>query len=199
MKLEPFELVQNEILLRELDYIDDVSITVSEDSTDNNYVHVLVICKDQLSWSGKVESNFINSFELGVENKNFMRLGHVLNYNISYRGSKDKKWGNILEYKINSIWGSYINVRGYYQNDYREKEIRLELERPFLTSQIKWAGGVDIGRIFYSDDLPDRNLTRLDELFNYHFHDIWLGKSFQLPSFHSYNQNIYLTGRFFTT
>lgn len=199
MTLAPFELVQNEILLRDLDYIDDATIMVSEEASDTNQVNVLVICKDQLSWGGSVESNFLNSFQLGVDNKNFMKLGHVLNYEISYRGTKDKKWGNILEYKVNSVWGSHINIRGYYQNDYREKEVRVEIERPFLTSQMKWAGGVDVGRVFYSEDLPDRNVTRLDELFDYHFQDVWLGKSFQLPFRYSYNQNMYLTTRFFTT
>lgn len=199
MVLSPFELVQNEILLRDLDYIDDATFVLSEVSSDTNFVDVSVICKDRLSWGGTVESNFLNSFILGLDNKNFMKLGHVLNYEISYRGTKDKKWGNILEYKVNSLWGSHINIRGYYRNDYREKEIRAEIERQFLTSQMKWAGGLSAGRVFYSEDLPDRNVSRLDELFDYHFQDVWLGKSFQLPFRYSYNQNMYVTGRFFTT
>lgn len=199
MLLSPFELVQNEILLRELDYIDDATIMVSEVPSDSNQVNITLICKDQLSWGGTVESNFLNSFSLGVDNKNFFKLGHVVNYEISHRGNKDKKWGNILEYKVNSLWGTHINVRGYYQNDYREKEIWVEVERQFLTSQMKWAGGISAGRVYYSDDLPDRNVTRLDDLFDYHFQDVWVGKSFQLPYRYSYNQNMYITGRFFTT
>lgn len=199
MVLSPFELVQNEILLRELDYIDDATILIEPDPADTNRVDISVICKDQLSWGATVESNFINSFILGLENKNFMKLGHVVNYEFSYRGTKEKKWGNRLEYKVNSLWGSHINVRGFYQNDYSEKEVRIDVDRQFLTSQMKWAGGLSLGRVFYSDELPDRNVTRLDELFNYHFQDVWLGKSFQLPFRYSYNQNVYLTGRFFTT
>ena len=62
MLLQPFELVENEILLRKLDYIDDVLISVIEDSSNSDWVDVMVICKDQLSWSGSVESNFLNSF-----------------------------------------------------------------------------------------------------------------------------------------
>lgn len=199
MALSPFELVQNEILLRELDYIDDVTIMVSDVPSDTNYVDVTIICKDKLSWGGSVESNFLNSFILGVDNKNFLKLGHIVNYEISYRGTKDKKWGNVLEYKANSLWGSHINIRGYYRNDDWEKEVRVDIERQFLTSQMKWAGGVAAGRVFYSDDLPDRNVTRLEELFDYHFQDVWLGKSFQLPFRYSYNQNMYVTSRFFTT
>ena len=93
----------------------------------------------------------------------------------------------------------HINIRGYYRNDYREKEVFVDVERQFLTNRMKWAGGMGVGRVFYSDDLPDRNVNRLEELFNYHYQDVWLGKSFLLPYRYSYNQNMFLTGRFFTT
>lgn len=199
MLLVPFELVQNEILLRRLDYIDDANMIVTEDPDNPAQVNITLICKDQLSWGATVESNFLNSFDIGLENKNFMKLGHVLNYEFSYRGTKDKKWGNELEYKVNSLWGTHINIRGYYRNDYREKEVFVDVERQFLTNRMKWAGGMGVGRVFYSDDLPDRNVNRLEELFNYHYQDVWLGKSFLLPYRYSYNQNMFLTGRFFTT
>lgn len=199
MRLIPFELVQNEILLRRLDYIDDAVISVDVTENDTNRVDIMVVCKDQLSWGGSVETNFLNNFKIGVSNKNFPKLGHVVNYEFSYRGREDKKWGNILEYKANSIFGSHIDIRGYYRNDYEEKQVRVEVERSFLTDRLKWAGGVSAGRVFYSDDLPDRNVSRLDELFNYHFQDVWLGKSFNFPSRYRYNRNLYITGRFFTT
>lgn len=199
MPLASFELVQNEILLRELDYIDDVTIHVEASDSDSETVDVLVVCKDELSWGGSVETNFLNSFKIGVDNKNFFKLGHVVDYEFSYRGTKDKKWGNRLEYKVNSLWGSHIDLRGFYRNDYKEKQLRVEIERPFLTSRMRWAGGVSAGRVFYSEDLPDRNVSRLEELFNYHFQDVWLGHSFRFKERYSYNRNLYLTSRFFTT
>lgn len=199
MSFYPFEMVQNEILLRQLDYIDDATITVSPAEDDPNGVDVMVICKDQLSWGATIETNLLNNFILGLENKNFFKLGHIVNYEFGYRGNKDKKWGNMLEYKVNSLWGTHINIRGYYQNDYKEKMLILDIERQFLTSQMKWGGGISLGRVFYSDDLPDRNVNRLEELFDYHYQDVWLGKSFRLPYRYSYTRNLYLTGRFFNT
>ena len=153
MALRPFELVQNEILLRDLDYIDDATINVLPIASDTNAVQVEVVCKDELSWSGSVETNFLNSFSLGAGNKNFFKRGHIIDYEFSYRGTRDKKWGNILEYKVNSLWGSHVDIRGYYRNDYEEKQLRVEIERQFLTSRMKWAGGVSAGRVWYSDDL----------------------------------------------
>lgn len=199
MRLEPFELVQNEILLRELDYIDDVSISVAGVERDTNEVTLTLVCKDEFSWGVELESNFLNSAIIGLENKNFLKLGHVLNYEFSYRGTKEKKWGNILEYKVNSIWGTHINFRGYYQNNYNEKLLLASLDRQFLTSNIKWAGGLTFSRVFYSKRLPDRNITRLEEMFDYHSQDAWIGKSFSMNRKYTYNQNLYLTGRVFTT
>lgn len=198
-QLQPFEMVQNEILLRQVDYIDDASLTVTEVAGDTNRVNVMVICRDQLSWGATIETNMLNTFILGLDNKNFMKLGHILNYEFGYRGTKCKKWSNILEYKVNSIWGTHANVRGYYQNNYKEKKITLDVDRQFLTSQMRWGGGLSLGRIFYSDRLPDRNVNRLEELFNYHYQDVWIGHSFRLPYRYLYTRNLYLTGRFFNT
>lgn len=201
MELLPFELVQNEILLRQLDYIEDATIIVTAVKGNPSEVNVIIVCKDKLSWGANIETNFVNSFAIGLENKNFLKLGHILNYEFSHKGSKDKKWGNKLSYDVNSLWGSHIDVLGYYQNDYREKIVKIEIERPFLTSTMKWAGGVAAGRVFYSDDLPDRNVSRLEveDYFNYHYQDVWGGRSFLLKTKYGYNRNFYLTGRFFTT
>ena len=199
IELRPFELVQNEILMRRLDYIDDATMMVSMNSIDTNQVDICIICKDELSWGGKVESDLLSSFELGVENKNFLRLGHVVSYEFDFDNDKDKQWGNKLEYKVNSLWGTYINVTGFYQNDHREKKVLFKLERPFLTNQMKWAGGIEAGRVYYSQKVPDRDLSRLRTLFDYHFHDIWFGRSFHLPIRYRYNQNMYVTSRYYNT
>lgn len=199
MRLRPFELVQNEILLRDLSYIDDATFQVQEVEGDSSEVNLTIICKDEFSWAAEVNSNFLNSVQVQVENKNFWRLGHVVSYEFSYRGTKDKKWGNMVDYRINSLFGTHVDFRGYYKNDYRSKIIRAELERQFLTSNIKWAGGVAFNRTYYSDDLQDLNITHLDIPFNYYSPDVWLGKSFLLKSKYSYNRNLYLTGRFFKT
>lgn len=199
MTLSPFEIVQNEILLRDLPYIDDAAIWIDSLPNNSNYVDITVVCKDEFSWGGEIATNFLNSARIGVENKNFMRWGHVVNYELSYRGTKEKKWGNSIEYQISSILGSHLDFNGFYQNDYRDKLVRLEVDKQFLTSQTRWAGGVAYERVFYSDDLPDRNISRLDEPFNFRAVDAWSGRSFSLAPKYNYNRNFYVTTRFFNT
>lgn len=199
MVLIPFELVQNEILIRQLDYIDDVTIMVDEDPQNPQEVILTVICRDDFSWGAEVSSNFLNNARVKLINKNFMKLGHIVEYQISYRGTKEQKWGNLLEYKVNSIFGTHFDVRGYYQNDYISKQVWGEINRQFLTSRVKWAGGLTISRIFRSDELPDINIEHQQIPFNYHSQDLWVGRSLLLRSRHRYTRNIYFTARFLNT
>ncbi len=200
MKVSPFELVQNEILLRHLSYIDDATLLVREDKQDPSLVDITVICKDEFSWGAEISSNFINSARITLVNKNFFRLGHVVEYGLSYKGRKDQKWGNMLDYRIGSIWGTHFDFRGYYRNDYLEKILLGQVQRLFVTSSVKWAGGVELSRAYHSENLPDINIERQKEVpFNYHSYDVWLGKSFILDTRHRYNRNLYLTARFYNT
>ncbi len=198
-RLIPFELVQNEIMLRRLAYIDDVSVLVSPVDGLPGEVDITIICKDDFSWGMEVSSNFINSARIGVQNKNFMRIGHLLDYEISYRGTKDKKWGNIVRYQVNSILGTHLDLMFYYQNDHNAKQMWGTVERPFLTSNVKWAGGFTLSRVFRSDALPDVDLKRQDYAFDYFAQDVWAGRSFLLKNRHRYTRNLYVSGRFLNT
>lgn len=198
-RLIPFELVQNEIMLRRLAYIEDVSVLVTPVAGMPGEVDVTIICKDDFSWGMEVSSNFINSVRIGVQNKNFMKIGHLLDYEISYRGTKERKWGNIFRYQVNSILGTHFDLMLYYQDDYNAKQMRGTVERPFLTSNVKWAGGLTLSRVFRSDDLPDIDLKHQEYPFNYFAQDVWLGRSFLLGNKHQYTRNMYVTGRFLNT
>ncbi|MDE5639200.1 MAG: hypothetical protein K2I47_05330, partial [Odoribacter sp.] len=198
-RLIPFELVQNEIMLRRLAYIEDVSVQVSPVAGMTGEVDITIICKDDFSWGMEVSSNFINSVRIGVQNKNFMKIGHLLDYEISYRGTKDRKWGNIFRYQVNSILGTHFDLMLYYQDDYNAKQMRGTVERQFLTSNVKWAGGLMLSRVFRSDDLPDIDLKHQEYPFNYFAQDVWLGRSFLLGNKYQYTRNMYVTGRFLNT
>ena len=199
MEIDPFEIVQNELLLKELDIVDDALIEVRDVEGSADEVDLLVICKDEFSWTGEVQSNFLNSFDVGIETQNLFRLGHTARYEISYRGSRHQKWGNEVEYTVNNLWGSYFDFQGLYHNTYREDLWRLEAGRRFLTYKTPWAGGVALSRVYSSSTLVDRDITKLVDLFNYRLVDAWVGRAFRLPEKFSYYQNIYLTGRFTAT
>lgn len=93
MPVDPFELVQNEQLLKSMSNVDDALIEIQEVQNDTNQVNLVVICKDEFSWTGEVWSNFLNAVDLGLETKNLFKLGHSLHYEASFRGNKDQMPG----------------------------------------------------------------------------------------------------------
>ena len=141
MPVDPFELVQNEQLLKSMSNVDDALIEIQEVQNDTNQVNLVVICKDEFSWTGGVWSNFLNAVDLGLETKNLFKLGHSLHYEASFRGNKDQAWGNLVEYKASNLLGSHMDFYGLYENSYNQNILRVELDKEFLTYKTKWAGG----------------------------------------------------------
>ena len=77
MYIDPFELVQNEQLLKEMSNVDDALIGIERVAGDTTMVDLVVVCKDEFSWTGEVWSNFLNSVDMGIETKNLFKLGHA--------------------------------------------------------------------------------------------------------------------------
>lgn len=199
MAVEPFEVVQNEVLLRRLDNVDDATITITDDPDHPGGVVLMVVCRDDFSWGADFSTNFTSKVKVGVSNQNLFRLGHTLKYTFSYHKHQEKRYGNTLCYWINSLFGTHVDLMAYYQNDYSIKEVAGRLERPFLTSSIKWGGGLTLKRVYWDDDMPDINIVHQSEPFNYHAADFWIGHSFRLKEQQDYNRNLYLTWRFINT
>lgn len=197
MEVEPFELVENELLLKNLSNIDDAVIDVEEVPGHPEMVNLLVICKDEFSWTGEIWTNFLNAFNLGIESKNLFKLGHSLRYQSSFRGRKDQKWGNLIEYEITNLFSTRMNFYGGYENTYDQDMLRISLEKLFETARTKWAGGVSYSRVYSSKTLVDRDITKPVELFDYQLPDLWLGRSFYLGEKYSFMRNIFLTARYY--
>ena len=199
MEVDPFELVQNEQLLKELDIVDDALIMVKPVEGEGEGVDLVVVCKDEFSWTGEVWSNFLNAFDVGIGSQNLLRRGHTVEYELRYRGRREQQWGNVVDYNVRNVFDTRFHFRGLYENTYQQELFRVEVERPFLTYKSRWAGGAALSRVYSSRTLVDRDITKPVRLFDYRLGDFWAGWSAALPERYSYNQNVYVTGRFTVT
>ena len=198
-EVHPFELVENELLLKQLSSIDDAIIDLREVEGDTTRVDLVVICKDEFSWTGSGWANFRSSGNVSIENRNLFGLGHILHYELSFRKKEEQVWGNRVEYRMPNIFNTRFDFYGNYENTHANDLFTFQLERPFLTSYTKWAGGALYSRINSSNKLIDRDIVMPVALFNYHLLDHWIGHSFMLPERYSFNQNIFLTARYTAT
>ena len=197
--VDPFTLVQEEISLKTMKNIDDVLIILYQDPDEENAVIMQVICKDDFSWTGAVETDFTHSFKGEVSNSNLFGLGQYMEYSFKYNARKWKRCGNIFRFEYPNIVGTHINSTIYYRNDDKDKLLTIHFERPFLTNVTKWAGGIGFERVYYSYDLPDKRVDWAEAKFNYRYEDVWAGHTILLNEKHRFNRTIHLTGRMYGT
>ncbi|MDR1273026.1 MAG: hypothetical protein LBK12_00605, partial [Odoribacteraceae bacterium] len=192
----PFELVQNELLLKRLPNIDDALIRVIEVEGDSAAVDLQVMCRDEFSWTGSGNTNFRYNASIGIENHNLWGVGHLAGYEASYRGRREQKWGHQVTYEIQNLLSSRLNLRGNYLDVYNNHLFTLNVEREFLTAQTKWAGGALFSRVYSSSAIQGKEMGDSIVPFNYRLVDSWGGYSHQWPQRYSFNQNIYFTARY---
>lgn len=198
-EINPFTLVQEEISLKTLKNIDDVLIILTQDPNNENGVIMEVVCKDNFSWNGALESDFTNSFEGEISNTNMFGLGQYIEYRFKYNADKWKRCGNIFRFEYPNIVGTHINASIYYRNDDIDKLLSIGFERPFLTNETKWAGGINFDRVFYSYNLPDKKVDWVEEKFNYRAEEIWAGRSFLFKEKNRFNRTLHATAILYGT
>lgn len=197
--VDPFTLVQEEISLKSMKNIDDVLIILYQDPDEENAVIMQVICKDDFSWTGAVETDFTHSFQGEVSNSNMFGLGQYFEYSFKYDAQKWKRCGNIFKFEYPNIVGTHINSNIYYRNDDKDKLLTFHFERPFLTNATKWAGGIGYERVYYSYNLPDKRVEWAEAKFNYRYEEVWAGHTILLNEKHRFNRTIHITGRMYGT
>lgn len=198
-RIVPFELVQNELLLKQLSNIDDALIRVIEIQGDSSAVDLQVTCRDEFSWTGSGSTNFMYNAEIGIENRNLWGQGHSAHYDVVYRGHQEQKWGHRARYTIRDIFSSRVDFHGEYRDTRDNHFLSVELEKEFLTATTRRAGGMTFKRIYSSTLLVDKDVTRPVQLFNYKLVDLWAGYSHQWPQRYTFNQNVFITARYSAT
>ena len=179
-KLDPHTLADTERILRELKYIDDVRIIINEDTTDPDYVNLIILTKDVWSKAFFVELKDIDAGKLALWDRNLFGMGNSFEKNIHWNPSKSDFWGYDAVYESKNILGSFINSEVFYRNVFETEAYGIKLERKFLTPNTKYAGGFRLLKtqttknIWYSDSL------QLKHELNFSNWDSWLGRSFLL-------------------
>ena len=141
-KLNPQTIADNERLLREQSYIEDVRIIISEVSENPDLVDVTVITKDVWAKAFFVELSDVKSGKAELWDKNILGTGHELQNNIHWDPSKSPLLGYEAFYRNHNILGTFIDNKIYYQDVFNLKSYGINLERRFFTPNTKYAGGL---------------------------------------------------------
>lgn len=180
--IDPIELVDNERLLREIEYIKSAYIQIMEIEGNDNQVDVLVITRDL--WSLGFSANLTNSSSGAIEiyENNLFGLGQKVEGSLFVNTDYIPNSGYEFAYKFDNISNSYIKSRIKYYNAFDTEKYGIEIWRRFYSYKTKYAGSISISHTSTLKDIKKTDTTLYNTQLNYSTQDIWIGRSFLLKN-----------------
>ena len=195
--LKPEILYENERILRLLSFIKDVRIIADQDTINSNHVTITVLTKDVFSLGVSGYAKSLSSGELEIYNRNIFGVGHQISAKMVGHFQKEPYLGVETGYSINNINGNFVNIAANFSNTYKREGYSLVVEKEFLSTSTKWAGGATAYRFSRTNSITENDPITLDgsplDLFLW---DVWAGKSFQLNKDKFSNSQFVVAGRF---
>ena len=175
--IDPYEVADNERILRQLNFIEDARIVVKNINETSDSADVEIITKDRWSIGIDFTTADLKNMYLNVWDNNIFGLGHEFNNTYFWNPNKMPTSGLNGSYSVSNINGSFINARLGY-NTFGNQDYSVNVWRDFYARQTSYAGAVYYENIhhkyMYVNDLQDSfyyaNLS--GNIFN-----IWLGRA----------------------
>ena len=179
-KVDPYELADNERILRQFRTIRDAKIYLSPSDHDPEVVDVIIVTQDVVSLGGALSYTNPSDFAIDIYQRNI--LGFARDFQVTYDFNEhsfpDKKHGYAFRYRVPNLWGTFIRGTLLYENYGFREQLAGFLSRDFFTPEIKYGGGASfaIRSSFYQPILQP------DTLIPYQKNEasIWVGRSYQL-------------------
>lgn len=201
--LDPEKIQDAERILRELPFIKDARILPIDSLTGGDSVSLQVLTQDVFAYSFRGAFNGVKGGLLELSYNNFLGLGHQVLNEISYDSNyPEQKFGYGAMYRVPNIRRSFISAETNFFRSYHTKLTNIAISRDFISPEIKYAGGVDLGRRFSRQWFLDQGAeeAKMDTLLSTHnYQNIWLGRSFRLnfgPQEWRDRSRIVLSGRY---
>jgi hypothetical protein len=173
--LSPLILSDNERILRQLPYIDDSRIVVIPVSDQD--VDIVVVTKDIYSLGASYKYSSIIKGSASIFEKNIFGMGHEFRINVPYNSDLPDSPGFGVEYNINNIAKSFINLGLYYFDGLGKKTYGFDVARKLVSSTTEYAFGISVRKMYTSEDL---DTLPVPEPLKYNLQDYWFSRSFLL-------------------
>jgi hypothetical protein len=154
--IDPLRLTDSERILRNLAFIADSRIVVSQSRQDADSVNVLILVRE--SWglmaSGSMKSS--NTVRAGLAEQNFLGLGHKINTSMTLRRKSNAGSSVNAYYAVPNIGGSFISGKLAYATAPGQSQTDLSLSRDLVSPLLRYAGAFDLRHtsIVTNDSFP---------------------------------------------
>ncbi len=176
-KVDPFQLADNERILRQFRTLRDARILLRVSDEKNKIVDIVVVTQDVASIGVTGDYSSLNKFRLDVYDINFMGLAKQFQLSYYRNSNENPHNGFGITIRDPNVLSTFIQTEIQYVYSYARTQTRISLARDFFTPEIKYAGGVDLyttAEKYYFEDTDTLVMP-----YNENNADVWLGRSFQ--------------------
>jgi len=138
-EVQPFELADNERILRQLPFIRDARILVIPRSDDEK-VDILVVTRDVFSLGLNINIRDVDDIAISLIERNLFGNGWEFRNTFRYRSEFDQKVDYEGIFNIFNISGSFIGMSLKYIYAHDLQQGLLRFYRDYLTPETKYAG-----------------------------------------------------------
>jgi hypothetical protein len=183
-------LVKNKQLLASRGYLYNVDIMVTPSEDNPSEVDVKIVTRDGWTINGDGSITGLSGRMYGdIFDVNLLGTGNKLRYRLSLDWRNGRYEGSLFEYSMPNMFGSFFTGRFQAGRSFLTTEYLMEINKRLVLNDDYGVGlrydNLDTRRyILYADS----ERFDMDEPVKYSNIDIWVGKSFRLPSLRS---NIY--------
>lgn len=178
--IDPYEISDNERLLRDLPFIQDARIFIVNSCGMCDSADILVRTKDvwSIGLDGIVES--VNAGRIDIFDRNIFGVGHELQNSIFWDGKQEELIGYEGKFQMRNIGGSFINTQVNYAQVFQNRYYGFNINRRFITDQIKYAGGISAQRLEGLQAVRYLDTVIIASPVERTFTDAWIGRSFDI-------------------
>jgi len=180
--IQPFLLGDNERYLRDLTYIRDAKISVTELPEDPDSVDIIVLTKDVFSIGPEATSLTPTNTQLKLTEENLGGTGNSISVKGLFDKSRAKKFGYGVDYIWRNISGSFLDAYFGYGNFNKaiigtkeEKSYYVKLIRPLANSYMRWTYALEASRHQTANMYSSDSLYVSDNRYTYNNFDVWAG------------------------
>jgi hypothetical protein len=175
--VNPLLMAENEKVMRDLNYIEDVSFRLEPIENAPDEVNVVIISKDKFEYGVNLSVNKDNS-DLEVINENMFGMGHRLTVGMAQKNEYLPEMGIYSSYHVNNILGKFINSTIGFSDTYIKKDWNFSVEKKFLTSKEVNVGGFSFDHVAKFNYIAEDHPIELDTTVAYVTDDLWFAHAF---------------------
>lgn len=195
-RLDPVVISDNERIIRNAPIFEDARFIV--DPVNKDTVDLILVVKDIFPLGADVKINSLNSASIRVLNRNIFGLGHQLHQTFGFNNKYSPSFYlGEGAYTIRNIRHNFIDFTVFWANTPLNRRIGMDITRPFLTPEIKLAGGLNVT---FQEAWLFNNRSYDRYKYSYRLFDFWTGYAFithRLRDISSRRQQIAFTGRIY--